>query len=108
YSLVDSVVRIGDLTRAARAAGMPAVAMTDQGNLFGLVKFYKSAMKHGIKPIVGAEVCLEGSDERQEPPRLVLLCRNGEGYRNLSRLLSRAWLEGQQGGLPLVREDWLR
>src|SRR5690606_14263615 len=107
YSLVDSVVRLDDLTDADRAAGMPAVAITDLGNLFGLVKFFRSAMARGVKPIIGAEICLELADERQEPPRLVLLCRNTEGYRNPSRLLSRAWLEGQQGGLPLVREAWL-
>src|SRR5690606_27859078 len=107
YSLVDSVVRLDGLTSAARDAGMPAVAMTDQGNLFGLVKFYRAAMKGGVKPVIGAESFLHAGEERGEPPRLVLLCRNAEGYRNLSALLSRAWLEGQQGGLPTVHEEWL-
>jgi DNA polymerase-3 subunit alpha len=112
YSLVDSVVRVPDLVAAVAAAGMPAVAITDQGNLFGLVKFYRAALAAGVQPIVGAEVWLAGGVDksqagRQEPGRLVLLCRNPVGYRNLCRLLTRAWLEGQQGGLPLLRPGWL-
>jgi DNA polymerase-3 subunit alpha len=112
YSLVDSVVRVPDLVTAVAAAGMPAVAITDQGNLFGLVKFYRAAIAAGVQPIVGAEVWFAGSadkgpSERQEPARLVLICRNLAGYRNLCRLLTRAWLEGQQGGLPLLRPGWL-
>jgi len=113
YSLVDSVVRVPELVSAVAAAGMPAVAITDQGNLFGLVKFYRAALAAGVQPIVGAEVWMAGGTEkgpqadRQEPGRLVLLCRNLAGYRNLCRLLTRAWLEGQQGGLPLLRPGWL-
>ncbi len=112
YSLVDSVVRVPDLVAAAAAAGMPAVAITDQCNLFGLVKFYRAALAAGVQPIVGAEVWYAGSADkgpadRQEPARLVLLCRNLAGYRNLSRLLTRAWLEGQQGGQPLLHPGWL-
>ena len=112
FSLVDSVVRVPALVAAAAAAGMPAVAITDRGNLFGLVKFYRAALAAGVQPIVGAEVWYVGGpdksqSERQEPARLVLLCRNQVGYRNLCRLLTRAWLEGQQGGLPQLRRDWL-
>ena len=112
YSLVDSVVRVPELVTAVAAAGMPAVAITDRGNLFGLVKFYRAALAAGVQPIVGAEVWyVAGPDksqtERLEPARLVLLCRNQVGYRNLCRLLTRAWLEGQQGGLPQLRRDWL-
>jgi len=112
YSLVDSVVRVPDLVAAVAAAGMPAVAITDQCNLFGLVKFYRAALAAGVQPIVGAEVWYAGSSgtgpaDRQQPARLVLLCRNLAGYRNLSRLLTRAWLEGQQGGQPLVIPGWL-
>ncbi len=112
FSLVDSVVRVPELVAAVAAAGMPAVAITDRGNLFGLVKFYRAALAAGVQPIVGAEVWyVAGADkshtERQEPARLVLLCRNQVGYRNLCRLLTRAWLEGQQAGLPQLRRDWL-
>ena len=112
YSLVDSVVRVPELVAAAAAGGMPAVAITDQGNLFGLVKFYRAALAAGVQPIVGAEVWVAGRPTRARPTarsrrRLVLLCRNQVGYRNLCRLLTRAWLEGQQGGLPLLRAGWL-
>ncbi len=112
YSLVDSVVRVPELVAAAAAGSMPAVAITDQGNLFGLVKFYRAALAAGVQPIVGAEVWVagpvdKGQADRQDPARLVLLCRNQVGYRNLCRLLTRAWLEGQQGGLPMLRAAWL-
>jgi DNA polymerase-3 subunit alpha len=107
YSLVDSVVRLPELIKAVAAAGMPAVAMTDQSNLFGLVKFYREALDAGIKPVIGAEIRVTGREEQAEPARLVLLCRNTEGYRSLSRLLSRAWLEGQDNGVPRVQASWL-
>ncbi len=107
YSLVDSVVRIDALVEAAAAAGMPAVALTDRGNLFGLVKFYRAALARGLKPIVGAELWVAMAAAPEEPGRLILLCRDLAGYRNLSALLSRAWAEGQRKGVPLLHEAWL-
>ncbi len=106
YSIVDSVVRIKGLMEATLAADMPAVALTDQNNLFALVKFYRAALKAGLKPIVGADVWFRPNAD-DDPSRLVLLCRNNEGYRNLCRLLTRAYLEGQQDGVPLIRREWL-
>jgi DNA polymerase-3 subunit alpha len=106
YSLIDSVVRLPDLVEAVAAAGMPAVAMTDQSNLFGLVKFYREALDAGIKPVIGAEVRVTGQEDQADAARLVLLCRNAAGYRSLSRLLSRAWLEGQDNGVPRVHVSW--
>jgi DNA polymerase-3 subunit alpha len=108
YSLVDSVVRISDLLAAARASLMPAVALTDQGNLFAMVTFYKAALAAGIKPIVGADVWVQPPSPAAPPARLVLLCRNAEGYASLARLVSRSYLEEQVGGLPVVRWNWLR
>ncbi len=111
YSLLDSVVRIPELINATAAAGMPAVAITDQGNLFGLIKFYRAALAAGVQPIIGAEVWyadgVDAAGENSEPARLILLCRNLAGYRNLSRLLTKTWLEGQQNGQPVVRAGWL-
>ncbi|MCC5794387.1 MAG: DNA polymerase III subunit alpha [Chromatiales bacterium] len=107
YSIVDSVVRVPALVDAARAACMPAVAVTDQGNLFALVKFYRAAMARGIKPVVGAEVWCAADGDVDNPARLVLLCRDLEAYRRLSRLLSRSWLEGQHKGLPVIGREWL-
>jgi DNA polymerase-3 subunit alpha len=107
YSLVDSVVRIPELLAAVRAGGMPAVAITDQSNLCALVGFYKAALSAGIKPIVGADVWLRLAPDNAPPQRLLLLCRNREGYRNLSQLLSRAYIEGQEAGVPVLRREWL-
>ncbi len=119
YSLVDGTlrldpvrdkhskqVRIPGLFDCLRELEMPAVAITDECNLFALVKFYSGAEKAGIKPLVGVDVWLqEGSNEA--PSRLTLLCRDHGGYLKLSRLLTRSYLEGQQGGRPLVQRAWL-
>ena len=107
YSIVDSVVRVRPLMQAVADAGQPAVALTDQNNLFALVKFYREALSAGVKPIVGADVWFSAADE-DAPSRLLLLCRNNAGYKNLSRLLTRAYIEGQHQGLPVVRRDWLQ
>ncbi len=107
YSLVDSTIRIDRLVDACASNGIPAVALTDQVNLFALVKFYAAAEKAGIKPIAGADVWLADPDDRGKPNRLTLLCQNLEGYRNLSRLVSRAWADGRHGDFALVDAEWL-
>ncbi len=104
YSLVDGLIRVKSLVRQAAAAGMPAVAVTDMSNLFALIKFYKAALGAGIKPIAGVEVWIR---REGEPARLVLLCQNLTGYRQLTRLVSRGYLEGQQRGVPVIDFDWL-
>ena len=107
YSLVDSVVRVEELVDAVLAAEMPAVALTDQSNLFGMVKLYRAALERGIKPIVGVDLLVRESGERAQPSRLTLLCQSEIGYRNVTRLLSRAYLEGQQRGVALIDRRWL-
>ncbi|HFQ13977.1 MAG TPA: DNA polymerase III subunit alpha, partial [Gammaproteobacteria bacterium] len=107
YSLVDGLVRIKPLMKAVAAAGMPAVAMTDQSNLFAMVKFYSAAMAAGIKPVIGVDVWLHNAQEPTQPDRLVLLCKNRDGYLNLSRLISRSYIEGQHLGRPMLQRDWL-
>ena len=104
YSLVDGLIRIKSLVKQAAAAGMPAVAVTDRSNLFALIKFYKAALGAGIKPLIGVEAWVRRSEE---PARLVLLCQNLKGYRHLTRLVSRSYLEGQQRGLPVIDHAWL-
>ncbi|TCO81989.1 DNA polymerase III alpha subunit [Plasticicumulans lactativorans] len=105
YSLVDGLITLKPLVKAVAAAGMPAVAVTDMSNLFALIKFYKTALGAGIKPIIGAELWVRrGSDA---PTRLVLLCKDLTGYRNLTVLISRAYVEGQSRGVPIVQFDWL-
>jgi len=107
YSIGDSVVRVKELAKAAAVAGMPAVAMTDRANLFAMVKFYRAAMACGVKPIIGAEILVQDPDTEDAPSPLVLLCKSRDGYHLLSKLLTRAYLEGQQGGVPVVSLDWL-
>ena len=121
FSLVDSTIRVpekpdyarpekaGDrpnlLSRAVELQ-LPALAITDRNNLFALVKFYKAAESVGIKPIAGADVLI--ADGGDAPSLLTLLCRDHSGYLSLSRLLSRAWLEGQRGDCVAINPEWLR
>jgi DNA polymerase-3 subunit alpha len=107
YSLVDGIVRVPRLMQAVAGAGMPAVALTDQGNLFAMVKFYREAQRQGVKPIIGVDVWLREEADRAEPSRLTLLAQNLAGYRNLTRLVSRSYLEGQDRGRPLLERAWL-
>ena len=107
FSLVDSTIRIPALVKACVRQGMPALALTDEVNLFALVKFYKAAEAAGLKPIAGADLWLANSADRSKPTRLSLLCQNRAGYLNLSRLISRAYTEGQHGDRALVEPEWL-
>lgn len=107
YSLVDSTIRIKALVAACVRDGIPAVALTDESNMFALVKFYKACNAAGIKPIGGCDLQVAAPDDPR-PWRLTLLCQNRDGYLNLSRLVSRAWQEGQHGGRALVDAGWLQ
>ena len=106
YSLVDSTIRIGSLVSACAKADLPALALTDQVNLFALVKFYGAAEKTGIKPIAGADLWIANAADRNKPTRLTLLCVDHAGYLNLSRLISRAYTEGQHGDYAQVEPAW--
>jgi DNA polymerase III subunit alpha len=105
YSLADSTIRIPELVARCAAQNQPAVALTDRNNMFALVKFYKAAEGAGIKPIAGADIQVAEGDEA--PWKLTLLCRDRSGYLALSRLLSRAWMEGQRHDGVIVRPQWL-
>jgi DNA polymerase III subunit alpha len=102
YSILDGAVRIKKLVEAAYEHNMPAVALTDHGNIFGAVQFFKEAAKRGVKPILGCEtyVAPKSRTEKQSDSReqihfhLVLLVKDETGYRNLCELLSKAYLEG--------------
>ena len=106
YSLVDGIVRVPELIAAVSAAGMPAVALTDQSNLFAMVKFYKEALVAGVKPLIGVDAWVRGVGERA-PSRIVFLCQNLAGYRNLTQLVTRSFLEGQRRGAPMLERSWL-
>ena len=107
YSLVDGLVRIKPLVERTAELGMPAVALTDQGNLFALVRFYKAALAAGIKPIAGADLWVRDPEDAAKPSRLVLLVQDGQGYRNLTGLISRGYVEGQHQGVPMVERAWI-
>jgi DNA polymerase-3 subunit alpha len=108
YSLVDGIVRMPELMAAVSAAGMPAVALTDQSNLFAMVKFYKEALAAGVKPLIGVDMWIRAAGERAAPSRVVFLCQNLEGYRHLTQLVTRSYLEGQQRGAPMLERSWLQ
>ena len=107
YSLVDGLVRVKPLVAACAAAGMPACAVTDQSNLFAMVKFYRAAQYAGVKPIIGVELWVRDARHKDEAARLLLLCQNREGYLNLTRLVTRSYLEGQVRGIPGIDKSWL-
>jgi DNA polymerase-3 subunit alpha len=84
FSLQDSVVRIPELVERAAQLGMPAVGVTDQNNLFAMVKFYREALKRGVKPIIGVDVLLRMRGERARAGALTLLCKDPGGYQNVA------------------------
>ncbi len=107
YSLVDGVARIKPLIAKVVALGMPAVALTDQSNMFAAVRFYKACQGAGVKPIIGVDALIRNPEDANQPHRLVLLAQNNTGYRRLTELVSRSYQEGQHLGRPMMRLDWL-
>jgi DNA polymerase-3 subunit alpha len=107
YSLVDGLVRIKPLAAKVASLDMPAVALTDFNNFFGLVKFYKAAQGAGVKPILGAEVLVLDESGEGALTQLVLLIMDNVGYKNLTCLISKAYQEGQRQSVPTIRLDWL-
>ena len=109
-SLLDGAIKIKPLMKQCEKLGMTAVAMTDHGNMYGAVNFQKAAQKAGIKPIIGCEIYLaEGSrfeHESRKAHHLTLLARNLQGYRNLSALVSMAWVEGKHPVTGIPRADY--
>src|SRR3974377_1580850 len=100
YSLLDGACDIPKVMDRANELNIPAVTVTDHGNLFGAVKFHEAALKKGLKPIIGCEVYVastnpfDSSPDSDRPNHLVLLCENERGYRNLVKLASSAYTEG--------------
>jgi DNA polymerase-3 subunit alpha len=107
YSVSDGIVRIEEAVARARSDAMPALALTDAGNLFGMVKFYGAARAAGVKPIIGADCWLQNDADREKPFRLLLLCASRAGYLRLCDLLSRAWLRNQHRGRAEIARAWL-
>jgi len=106
YSLVDGLANIEALIKATKNHAMPALALTDETNLFAAIKFYKTSTSAGIKPIFGSDICVKYSNG--SVARLTLLCQNQEGYKNLILLVSKGYLEGERkSGIPFIKHEWL-
>ncbi|MDQ3273189.1 MAG: DNA polymerase III subunit alpha, partial [Pseudomonadota bacterium] len=110
FSVVDGTNRIDEIVQAAAADGQPALAITDLGNLFGTVKFYKESRSAGVKPLIGADVWVQvpGKEATAPPARLLLLVQNRQGYLNLSELLTRAWTRGVVRDQAVISLEWLQ
>jgi DNA polymerase-3 subunit alpha len=107
YSMVDSTVRIPQLLARCAESKMPAIGMTDQNNLFGLVKFYRKSLAAGVKPIIGLDLRIANDEDAAHPFTLLLLVKDNHGYRRLSELVTRCYIEGQANGLPMAQREWL-
>lgn len=107
FSVVDGIVQIPDLIKQVAGYGQPAVALTDLSNIFGLIKFYKTARGKGVKPIAGCDIWVQNEADRDKPHRVLLLVRNNAGYLQLCEILTRSWLENQYAGRAEVRREWL-
>ncbi len=106
YSISDSIINIPALVEHTANQEMPALAVTDLGNLFGLIKFYSSSISNGIKPICGCDVCVVDSTGIRT--QLVLLVKDRQGYLNLTRLISRAYTEKSTHSDFRIEKAWLR
>ena len=94
FSLADGIVRIKDLAKLCSDFSQPAVALTDLSNLYAVVKFYQACLSQGIKPIVGSDIWIENPFDSEQHDRITLICKDNAGYRNLSKLMTDAYLRG--------------
>ena len=109
FSIVDGTNRIDDVVKIAASDGQPALAITDLNNLFGAIKFYKQARGKGVKPLIGAEIILEGlGADLAATSRMVLLVQSKQGYLNLSEILARAYTQNTGKAQPVVKLQWLQ
>ncbi|MFQ1743034.1 DNA polymerase III subunit alpha [Aeromonas veronii] len=107
FSMVDGLQKINPIVGAAAADNMPAIALTDQMNMCGLVRFYGAAHGKGIKPIVGADFWVQSDELGDEQFRLTLLAMDNEGYQNITLLISRGYQRGHVQGRPVIDKSWL-
>jgi DNA polymerase-3 subunit alpha len=108
YSITDGIVRVEEAVAKAAEDAMPALALADLSNLFGLVKFYQEARAKGVKPLIGCDAWISNEADRDKPTRILLLCQSYAGYLRLCRLLSRAYRENQHRGRAEIRKAWFQ
>ncbi|RJG49077.1 DNA polymerase III subunit alpha [Motilimonas pumila] len=107
FSMVDGLSKVKPIINRASELGMPAIAVTDQTNLCGLVKFYGAAHDAGIKPIVGADFWVQSDELGDEAFRVTALAMDNDGYKNVTLLISQAYLRGHVNGKPMLDKAWL-
>ena len=108
YSIVDSIVKIDQLSEKAQQHNYESIAITDSANLFGFLKFYKSVRSKGIKPIAGVEINhVRDSSSHNEHANLTLIAKNQLGYKNLIKLISKSQIVGKTSGIPVIETEWL-
>ena len=108
FSVVDGTNRIDEIVAAAAADAQPALAITDLNNLFGAIKFYRATRALGVKPLIGAEVVIEGlGKDAQALSRMILLVQNTQGYLNLSELIARAYTQNGARAQPALKWAWM-
>ncbi|EIS3743402.1 DNA polymerase III subunit alpha [Aeromonas hydrophila] len=107
FSMVDGLQKINPIVGAAAANNMPALALTDQMNMCGLVRFYGAAHGKGVKPIVGADFWVQSDELGDEQFRLTLLAMDNDGYQNITLLISRGYQRGHVQGRPVIDKAWL-
>ncbi|WP_429933227.1 DNA polymerase III subunit alpha [Alteromonas sp. 4B03] len=107
FSMMDGLNKVKPILGKVSALGMPAVAITDQMNMCGLVKFYSEAHNLGIKPIIGTDFWVTNEAFGDEPFRLTLIAMNNEGYKNITILISKAYLRGHLAHRAVIDQEWL-
>ncbi len=109
FSIVDGTCRIDEVVKSAAKDGQPALAIADFNNLFGGVKFYKEARGKGVKPLLGAEVQIEGlAGDPSQTSRVILLVQSKQGYLNLCELLARGWTQNVVKAQSVLKLSWLQ
>ena len=110
FSVIDGTCRINDVVNAALSDGQPALAITDLNNMFGSLKFYKASRGKGVKPILGAELNMEGWSEGVDTCRVLVLVQSQQGYHNLSEILARGWTGNvsKVQAQPFFKWEWMK
>jgi len=105
YSITRGIIKIDEAVKKCVSDNIPAIAITDNHNLFGAIKFYEQSRGKGVKPIIGSDLWVENPDDPKSPYKVLMLCKNFNGYQNLMKLISRSYLENQNGkGEPMIKK----